>query len=103
MHETHHLVAAHRGHWYTCPNGHIFSIGECGGAMQASRCNECGEAIGGGNHALLGTNRRANLMENIAADQGQGNPRGVGDKGLERNTNMYLVAICTLSNCRFIS
>ena len=69
--ETHHLTPAHRGHWYTCPNGHIFSIGECGGAMQASRCNECGEAIGGGGHTLLSTNRSANVMERIAAEQGQ--------------------------------
>ncbi|CAG8508580.1 12330_t:CDS:10 [Dentiscutata erythropus] len=25
------------GHWYQCPNGHPYTIGECGGAMQASR------------------------------------------------------------------
>jgi len=79
VHKTHHLVAAHHGHWYTCPNSHIFSIGECGGAMQASWCNECGEAIGGGNHMLLGTNHCADLMENIAAEQGQGqSPWGWG-------------------------
>ena len=24
-----------KGHWYTCPNGHVYAIGECGGAMQA--------------------------------------------------------------------
>ena len=71
MHETHHMVAAHRGRWYICPNGHIFSIGECGGAVQASRCIECGEAIGGGNHTLLGTNRRADLMEIMATEHGQ--------------------------------
>jgi hypothetical protein len=65
------LISAHRGHWFTCPNGHIFSIGECGGAMQTSRCNECGEAIGGGGHTLLGTNRHDTLMESIAAEQGQ--------------------------------
>ena len=23
-----------RGHWYMCPNGHPYAIGECGGAMQ---------------------------------------------------------------------
>ena len=23
-----------KGHWYTCPNGHVYAIGECGGAMQ---------------------------------------------------------------------
>ena len=39
---------AHRGYWYTCPNGHIFNFSEYGGAMQMGRCKECGEAIGGG-------------------------------------------------------
>ena len=71
MHKTHHLISAHRGHWYTCPNGHIFYIGECGGAMQTSQCNECGERIGGGGHSLLATNRPATLMEGIAQEQGQ--------------------------------
>ncbi len=73
MRETHHLldISAHRGHWFTCPNGHIFSIGQCGGAMQTSRCNECGEAIGGGGHTLLNTNLQATFLEGIAAEQGQ--------------------------------
>ena len=22
------------GHWYTCPNGHVYAIGDCGGAME---------------------------------------------------------------------
>ena len=44
------LFLAPLGHWYTCPNGHIFSMSECGGAMQVGKCNECGEAIGGGSH-----------------------------------------------------
>jgi len=60
----------HRGHWYTCPNGHIFVIGECGGAMELSRCNECGAQIGGNSHRLLGTNTRATEFEEIARDQG---------------------------------
>lgn len=30
------------GHWYQCPNGHPYVIGDCGGAMQVSECNECG-------------------------------------------------------------
>ena len=27
------------GHWYTCPNGHVYLIGECGGAMQVCNYN----------------------------------------------------------------
>lgn len=35
-----------QGHWFKCPNGHYYSIGECGGAMETAKCNECGAAIG---------------------------------------------------------
>ncbi|GES66835.1 P-loop containing nucleoside triphosphate hydrolase protein [Aspergillus terreus] len=38
------------GHWYYCENGHPFTIGECGGAMELSRCPECGAAVGGQDH-----------------------------------------------------
>ncbi|KAF0547345.1 P-loop containing nucleoside triphosphate hydrolase protein [Gigaspora margarita] len=44
------------GHWYQCPNGHPYTIGECGGAMQASRCVDCGATIGGGSHSLTAGN-----------------------------------------------
>jgi hypothetical protein len=35
-----------QGHWYKCPNGHIYVITDCGGAMEESKCNECGALIG---------------------------------------------------------
>ncbi|KAG2420534.1 hypothetical protein HFD88_000146 [Aspergillus terreus] len=38
------------GHWYYCENGHPFTIGECGGAMELSRCPDCGAAVGGQDH-----------------------------------------------------
>lgn len=47
-----------KGHWFKCPNGHIYAIGECGGANQESKCPECGAAIGGMNHAL----RQGNVL-----------------------------------------
>ncbi|KAF9173648.1 hypothetical protein BGX21_010527 [Mortierella sp. AD011] len=40
------------GHWYRCPNGHTYVIGNCGGAMQQSTCYECGAPIGGSSHRL---------------------------------------------------
>uniref|UniRef100_A0A6J0UWU2 NFX1-type zinc finger-containing protein 1 n=1 Tax=Pogona vitticeps TaxID=103695 RepID=A0A6J0UWU2_9SAUR len=52
-----------RGHWFKCPNGHVYVIGECGGAMQKSRCPECQETIGGENHALDPSNRLAPEMD----------------------------------------
>ena len=39
-----------RGAVYACPNGHLYTIGDCGGAMERGRCPECGEVIGGGQH-----------------------------------------------------
>jgi len=42
-----------KGHWYKCPNGHVYAIGECGGAMQESTCPECKTQIGGTQHHLV--------------------------------------------------
>ncbi|CAI5528300.1 unnamed protein product [Closterium sp. Naga37s-1] len=47
------------GHWYRCRNGHVYAIGECGGAMQESRCPECGEVVGGSSHQLREGNTSA--------------------------------------------
>jgi len=53
-------------HWYQCPNGHPYFIGECGGAMQQSRCPDCGAPVGGSSHRLLSTNRTAgDFVDNI--------------------------------------
>ncbi|KAF3910732.1 hypothetical protein ABW21_db0208985 [Orbilia brochopaga] len=55
------------GHWYVCPNGHQFTIGECGMAMQLGRCNECGAQIGGQNHtSVQGVNRDTDLENRMA-------------------------------------
>ena len=56
-------VGLGQGHWYKCPNGHIYAIGECGGAMQTGKCNECGAQIGGGSHTLLASNQHAGEMD----------------------------------------
>ncbi|XP_075772705.1 NFX1-type zinc finger-containing protein 1-like isoform X2 [Pelodiscus sinensis] len=45
-----------RGHWYRCPQGHLYTIGECGRPMQQSSCPECGAAIGGQAHTLTAGN-----------------------------------------------
>ncbi|XP_013361468.1 PREDICTED: E3 ubiquitin-protein ligase RNF213 isoform X2 [Chinchilla lanigera] len=36
--------------WYTCPNGHPCTVGECGMPMQQARCVDCHALIGGVNH-----------------------------------------------------
>ncbi|EFX83237.1 hypothetical protein DAPPUDRAFT_301907 [Daphnia pulex] len=52
-----------QGHWFKCPNGHIYLIADCGGAMHEAKCNECGEKIGGGNHSLRSDNSLAREMD----------------------------------------
>ena len=47
------------GHWYKCPNGHVYAIGECGGAMEEGKCPVCKEAIGGRQHRLAQGNAHA--------------------------------------------
>ncbi|TFY69868.1 hypothetical protein EVG20_g2978 [Dentipellis fragilis] len=61
---------SHRGHFYTCANGHAFVITECGGAMESATCPECGAPIGGSNHSLHASNNRATEFEDLARGQG---------------------------------
>ncbi|GMF60647.1 unnamed protein product [Phytophthora fragariaefolia] len=41
------------GHWYRCVNGHSYSIGECGMAMERTNCPECQAPVGGANHSFV--------------------------------------------------
>ncbi|ETM51997.1 hypothetical protein L914_04280 [Phytophthora nicotianae] len=51
------------GHWYRCENGHSYSIGECGMAMEQTRCPECGAPVGGHNHMLVQGSRHDSQMD----------------------------------------
>lgn len=53
------------GHWFACPNGHAYYIGDCGGAMEESTCPECGATVGGGQHRLRPDNA---FVANFAGD-----------------------------------
>ena len=52
-----------KGHWFKCPNGHFYCIGECGGATEEAKCPECGAGIGGTNHTLRSDNQLAPEMD----------------------------------------
>lgn len=56
-------IGLSKGHWFKCPMGHIYAIGECGGAMERSTCPECGAVIGGANHRLEDGNELAPEMD----------------------------------------
>ncbi|XP_051887506.1 NFX1-type zinc finger-containing protein 1 isoform X2 [Pristis pectinata] len=52
-----------QGHWYKCPNGHVYVITECGGAMEITKCPDCDAMIGGSNHTLERSNQVATEMD----------------------------------------
>ncbi|XP_008404832.1 E3 ubiquitin-protein ligase rnf213-alpha-like isoform X1 [Poecilia reticulata] len=39
--------------WYVCCNNHLCFVDECGLPMERGKCLECGEEVGGENHAAL--------------------------------------------------
>lgn len=51
------------GHWYKCPNGHVYVITECGGAMESRTCPDCDAVIGGESHTLASGNQVATEMD----------------------------------------
>ena len=51
------------GHWWYCVNGHPFTIGECGAAMETSRCPQCGSPVGGHGHQTVDGVRPATDFE----------------------------------------
>jgi hypothetical protein len=59
------------GHWYRCRNGHVYVIADCGMAMESSTCPECGETIGGENHASAAGNTHATDVERVMMGRAQ--------------------------------
>ena len=51
------------GHWFKCIKGHIYAIGDCGGAEEESKCPECKAGIGGTNHRVREDNALATEMD----------------------------------------
>ncbi|XP_070815806.1 NFX1-type zinc finger-containing protein 1 [Chaetodon trifascialis] len=51
------------GHWYKCPNGHVYVIADCGGAVERRSCPDCNAVIGGANHRLESGNQVATEMD----------------------------------------
>lgn len=58
------------GHWYRCLNGHSFTIGECGMAMELARCPECGAPVGGENHRPVEGVQHAHEIEQLGVGIG---------------------------------
>ena len=73
---------------YSCPRitGHVYAIGDCGGANMVSTCPECGSAIGGTRHALSAGNAVASEMDGArhAAWSEQANMMNYDIAGMQR-------------------
>ena len=52
-----------QGHWFKCPKGHVYVVGECGGPIQRTTCPECQAVIGGADHRLEEGNQLASEMD----------------------------------------
>lgn len=48
---------------FSCQLGHVYAIGECGGANQKGKCPECNADIGGVSHRLAEGNTLAREMD----------------------------------------
>ncbi|XP_076097023.1 NFX1-type zinc finger-containing protein 1-like [Mytilus galloprovincialis] len=55
-----------KGHWFKCKLGHVYAIGDCGGAEEESRCPECKSGIGGAQHRIRDDNALAPEMDGAA-------------------------------------
>ncbi|KAJ8042122.1 NFX1-type zinc finger-containing protein 1 [Holothuria leucospilota] len=64
-----------RAHWFKCPNGHVYAIDGCTGAMERSICTGCQASIGGERHRLdVDNNPAPEMYDNLwTLDSGKDN------------------------------
>ncbi|XP_067852580.1 NFX1-type zinc finger-containing protein 1-like [Heptranchias perlo] len=60
------LVMA-KGDWYQCPNGHLYTVGECVRPAERSKCPECESMIGGEDHYPEGSNSQADEADSSSS------------------------------------
>uniref|UniRef100_A0A663M6R8 Uncharacterized protein n=1 Tax=Athene cunicularia TaxID=194338 RepID=A0A663M6R8_ATHCN len=73
--------------WYTCPNGHPCTVGECGLPMETSRCLDCGAQVGGMLHVPLHGFQELNTEDrtqtgHILGDAQHRKTTGVSDRAM---------------------
>lgn len=88
--------------WFCCPNGHLYTIGECFKPMQKSTCPTCGAPIGGSSHVLDAGNIKA---EKVTEKPSKGYSFENADKESIRNMGQFntLFIRLLLDCCMFIS
>ncbi|KAG5463608.1 MAG: hypothetical protein BJ554DRAFT_6110, partial [Olpidium bornovanus] len=71
------------GHWYKCPNGHVYVIGHCGMAMERSSCPECGAEVGGADHRSARGNELSEEFEGLLAESERRPPQEGAQRSLD--------------------
>ena len=51
--------------FYSCPNGHLYVIGECRLPVQSAKCPECGLNIGGKYHRMIESNNHLGSVNSV--------------------------------------
>ena len=71
--------------WYKCPNGHLYTVGECGRPMEESICPECGSKIGGIDHMPANNNNAVNIQNQIDNINNINNNVGINNEILNQD------------------
>lgn len=82
------IIGLDKGHWNKCPNGHYYVIGECGGAMEESKCPDCKAVVGGKDHSLAAGNRHAAELGGASA----WDPNGFNARVARGEINLHNIA-----------
>ncbi|XP_033105070.1 E3 ubiquitin-protein ligase RNF213-like [Anneissia japonica] len=71
----HQATADHNLTWYECPNGHLYTIGNCGRPNGTGFCSDCNVRIGGQGYAALPGNKVANMVDTTRTGHVLGYPQ----------------------------
>lgn len=69
---------------YTCPKGHLYTIGDCTGAVTTSNCPQCKEVIGGLEYKPAAGNKRVEMNAETEAGYKRNDVDGNFRTGAER-------------------
>ncbi|KAK9519509.1 hypothetical protein VZT92_022235 [Zoarces viviparus] len=84
--------------WYMCSNNHPCFVDECGLPMQRGRCLECGEEVGGDNHAALSGFRPIQLQQDCTKPG-----HILGDPAQRNNPDTKNMSLCPFTLVRLVT
>eukprot|EP00796_Vickermania_ingenoplastis_P008275 gene8275-5794_t len=78
------------GSWFQCPNGHLYLIADCGGAMERGKCPDCGEVVGGEDHAVQHPNGPSPNYNDKYTKEKQKQKAREGEKQRDKKKYVYI-------------